>query len=115
MATPLAYLPKLRSEKVCRSAHGMPCALRLPGVCNGNDETTVLAHVRGKGDGMGTKPCDLQSVYACQACHDVLDRRRPSPMPWADLGWEVVRAMGETHARLVEADLIQSPGAKIVS
>lgn len=50
--------------------------VRLPGVCNGNPETTVLAHYRLAGlCGMGLKPPDWSAAWACSACHDEIDRR----------------------------------------
>ena len=52
-------------------ARGQPCTLRLPGICNGNPETTVLAH--GRGAGMGTKLRDYIGVHACSDCHSYLD------------------------------------------
>ena len=36
---------KVVSKKIRNSARGQDCALRIPGVCNFNPETTVLAHV----------------------------------------------------------------------
>lgn len=47
--------------------------MRLPGVCNFNPETTVLAHV-GKGSGMGQKCDDIHATFACSACHMEVDR-----------------------------------------
>ena len=59
-------------------AQGMPCQLRIPGVCNFNPETTVLAHIRRGGvAGMGQKPPDLCGIHACSACHDAIDGRTP--------------------------------------
>lgn len=53
---------------------GMPC--KNPRVCNGNPETSVLAHIRLTGlCGTGTKPPDLIATIACSACHDEIDRR----------------------------------------
>lgn len=50
--------------------------MRLPGVCNQNPETTVLAHVRLVGvSGMGMKSPDLIGSWACSACHDAIDGR----------------------------------------
>lgn len=47
-----------------------------PGVCNGNSETSVLAHIRLAGlCGTGIKPPDLIATIACSACHDEIDRR----------------------------------------
>ena len=56
-------------------ARGKDCHVRLPGICNFNPETTVLAHVRAGFYGMGTKPIDWCGVFACSACHDEIDRR----------------------------------------
>lgn len=57
-------------------ARGMPCQVRLPGICNFNPETTVLAHLRMAGlCGTGIKPHALIGAWACSACHDALDRR----------------------------------------
>jgi hypothetical protein len=59
-----------------KAAKGQQCMVRIPGVCNGNPETTVLAHYRLAGYcGAGTKPDDLMGAYACSACHDECDRR----------------------------------------
>ena len=59
-------------------ARGKPCQLRIPGVCNFNPETTVLAHIRRGGiGGVGVKPPDICGVHACSACHDYIDGRVP--------------------------------------
>jgi len=55
------------------SARGQPCLVRLPGICNHDPSTTVLAHLNG--GGMGTKTSDLFGVFTCSACHDEIDRR----------------------------------------
>lgn len=58
------------------SARGQPCHLRIPGVCNGNPETTVLCHIRrGHVAGMGQKPPDCCGVFGCSECHDAMDGR----------------------------------------
>ena len=54
-------------------AQGQTCTARIPGVCNQNPETTVLAHCNLFGlGGMSWKAPDL---CACSDCHDALDRR----------------------------------------
>ncbi len=59
-----------------KTARGRGCMVRLPGICNHNSETTVLAHVRLAGvSGMGLKADDLLGAWACSACHDAVDRR----------------------------------------
>jgi len=61
------------SRKIRDSARGQDCQVRLPGVCNFNPETVVLAHKSGAG--MGTKSPDIHAAYACSACHDAVDSR----------------------------------------
>lgn len=67
--------PKMTEAR--KSAKGQPCMVRLPGVCNGNTETVVLAHYRLSGYcGIGIKPDDdVFGAWACSACHDECDRR----------------------------------------
>lgn len=67
-----------RQNKLTKAARGRDCQIRVPGVCNGDPETTVLAHFRMSGTrcGTGLKPNDLQGAWACSACHDAVDGRR---------------------------------------
>lgn len=59
-----------------KEARGRECQVRLPGICNGNAETVVLAHYRMSGIcGTGIKPDDLFGAWACSGCHDEIDRR----------------------------------------
>ena len=59
-----------------KEARGRGCTVRIPGVCNFNSETTVLAHIRIAGvSGMGLKSPDLLGAWACSACHDEVDGR----------------------------------------
>lgn len=55
-------------------AEGRDCQVRLPGVCNGNSQTTALCHFRLVGiSGMARKSPDLIGAWACSACHAVID------------------------------------------
>lgn len=65
-----------QSKKLRDSARGQPCLVRIPGACNHNTETTVLAHPNG--GGMGTKKSDLFGAFCCSTCHDYIDGRLPS-------------------------------------
>ena len=59
-----------------KEARGRECQVRIPGICNGNTETSVLAHYRLAGTcGTGIKPDDTQAAIACSCCHDVIDGR----------------------------------------
>ncbi|HIE1233610.1 DUF1364 domain-containing protein [Serratia sp. RJAL6] len=63
-------------SKLTKEARGRECQVRIPGVCNFNPETTVLAHYRLAGTcGTAIKPDDIQAAWACSACHDEVDRR----------------------------------------
>ena len=53
--------------------------IRIPGVCNFDASTVVLAHFRMPGDGMGRKPHDSRGAYACSACHNFVDGRDVAP------------------------------------
>ena len=58
------------------AARGRNCTVRIPGYCNGNSETSVLAHYRMAGTcGTGIKPHDSQAAIACSSCHDLIDGR----------------------------------------
>jgi len=57
--------------KLRKSARNQPCLVRLPGVCNHDQETTVLAHLGGAG--MGRKQPDLLAAYCCSSCHANID------------------------------------------
>lgn len=59
--------------KLRQSARGQECLVRIPGICNGDPATVVLAHVGGAG--MGRKQPDILGAFACAACHDEIDRR----------------------------------------
>ena len=55
-------------------AKGKPCQVRLISVCNRNDETTVLAHVRLAGvTGIAQKAPDILGAWACSECHRITE------------------------------------------
>ena len=59
-------MTKLRNE-----AKGRDCLVRIPGICNFNPETVVLAHLGGAG--MGIKCNDMIGAHCCHACHQEID------------------------------------------
>ena len=69
-------------SKITESARGQECQVRIYGVCNRDPASTVWAHANGSaaGKGIGMKSPDILGAYACHACHDLIDRRRPLPM-----------------------------------
>lgn len=100
---------RLVSKAVRNSARGEACTLRIPGACNSNPETTVLAHLPCGMGGMGMKAPDLIAIHACSGCHDALDSRTGIEAE----GWEVVRALAETQMRLVQSGIIKVKGATL--
>ncbi len=67
-----------KSQKLRDSARGQDCAMQVSEVCNGNQETVVLAHVNVDGGKMGGKSEDVSACFACAACHEWLDQHRGS-------------------------------------
>lgn len=59
--------------KLRQSARNKECQVRIIGICNGNPEAVVLAHLAG--GGMGRKKPDLFGAFCCSNCHDVIDGR----------------------------------------
>jgi len=60
-------------NKLRKSAKGRECQIRIPGICNHNNETVVLCHLGGAG--MGLKNDDLFGAFGCSSCHDAVDGR----------------------------------------
>ena len=63
----------MANSKIRQSAKGEECAVRFPGVCNFDSETTIFAHLGGAG--MGRKHQDIFGAYCCSSCHDIADGR----------------------------------------
>ena len=98
----------IRSKKIRDAARGETCTLQIPGVCNGNTETTVLAHLPDESHGMGRKSDDISAAFACSACHDVIDGRVKWELRPVDGGqWYMRRAMTRTLRRLIERGILK--------
>ena len=91
-----------------KEAKGRGCMVRLPGICNFNSETVVLAHIRLAGiSGMGMKSPDLIGAWACSACHDEIDgRTHKSGMTHDELRLAHFEGMARTIAQLKKEGLI---------
>jgi hypothetical protein len=86
-------------------ARGQSCMVRLPGICNHNPETTVLAHLRAGFFGMGIKPPDLCGVWACFNCHNEIDRRTHL-MDATEVKAECLRALCQQLAWYVDNGIV---------
>lgn len=56
---------------------------------------------------MGMKGFDIVAVYACSACHDVIDGRAAGEIDWQD----VPRAIAETYEALIRTGILTVKGA----
>lgn len=86
-------------------ARGRECEVRLPGICNHDPATTVLAHYRLSGlSGMGIKPLDILAAYSCSSCHDACDRRTHMDLDRDYVRLALAEAVMRTLAILVRED-----------
>ena len=58
-------------SKYTESARWQECQVRIAGICNHDNSTTVFAHINGAG--MGMKHEDIFGAFSCSACHEWLD------------------------------------------
>lgn len=90
-----------------KEAKGRGCMVRIPGVCNHNSETVVLAHVRLTGvSGMGMKAPDILGAWACSSCHDAVDRRNHTDLERDYVRLMHLEGMARTIAQLEKEDLL---------
>ena len=90
-----------------KAARGRGCMIRLPGICNHNSETTVLAHVRLAGvSGMRIKADDLLGAWACSAWHDAIDRRSHTDLDRDAVRLAHLEGMVRTIAQLRKEGLV---------
>lgn len=82
-------------------ARGQECQVRIPGVCNFNSETTVLAHIRMPGiTGTGMKAPDLLGAWCCLACHQATESN-PS------MRGDFLEGVARTQNKLIEMGVIK--------
>jgi hypothetical protein len=91
--------PADRNDHLRALAKGEVCQVRLREVCRHDPDYTVWAHTNTLADqkGMGYKGHDSAGMFACDRCHEVIDRRLLPP----DAIDEIVRmAQERTRVRL---------------
>jgi hypothetical protein len=107
-------MTNIRSRKVLDSARGQPCSARFPGICNGNPETTVWAHLNGAafGKGMAQKAHDVLGFHSCSSCHSYYDVGHGTrPILTTDQLLEcILGAVCETWVRLIRMKLLTVVG-----
>lgn len=99
-------------SKITDSARGENCLIRIPGVCNRDDKTTVACH-EPAGSGLSMKWPDTEIAYGCSSCHDEVDGRTTwKPNGHAHYTREELLLMffqgsRRTRIKLIEKELIK--------
>lgn len=99
--------PAFRSKSLRESARGQVCTLQIPGICNGNPETTVLCHLPCNSHSMGYKSDDYWAVFGCSSCHDVIDGRTPYDWQKGECEEHFLLALHATMKCWIEDRLLQ--------
>jgi len=88
-------------------AQGQPCLIRVPIVCNGNPDTTVLCHIRMiELSGTGIKAPDVFATFGCSACHAVCDGQQKSEYSYSERRLMLLEGMVRTQMWLMEQGIL---------
>ncbi len=103
----------IRSRAILDHAKGQPCQLQLPGICCGDNETTVFCHLNGADFGKGAviKAHDIAGFFGCWRCHNAFDLHTHG-LSYAELGRFVLRAVVSTWVILINDNVIKVPQDK---
>jgi hypothetical protein len=96
----------MKQTKISKSARGESCAARVPGVCNFDDATTVLAHAPFVGR-YGSRDHWWWSSYLCSSCHDLLDDRTMHKCTNQEKAVIWFSAVHETQEKLIDKGLME--------
>tara|TARA_R110000822_G_scaffold31017_3_gene89925 strand:+ start:1297 stop:1623 length:327 start_codon:yes stop_codon:yes gene_type:complete len=99
--------PRIESKKLRDSAREQNCTLQVPGVCNHNPETTILAHLPDESHGGSRKSDDFSACFACSDCHDWADGRTKDEWSATDRQWMMRRAMVRTWRHWIRNGLVK--------
>lgn len=94
-------------SKLTKAARGQECTVQLYPYCNGNAETTVLAHAPSEDKGMGRKSPDWWGADCCSTCHDIIDSRQRVDIDRSEIYESHVRGVFRTIKRRIEQGLIK--------
>ena len=96
-------------SKLRKAARDRHCTVRVPEHCNGNPETTVLAHYRMAGlCGTGIKPTDFAAAWSCSSCHDAIDFRTRTEWSREELRMFHLEGVMRTLAQLEKEGIIKT-------
>lgn len=97
-----------KQSKLTRAARMQECTVQLYPYCNGNPETTVLAHAPSEDKGMARKSPDWWGADCCSTCHDIIDGRMPTDIPKEEVYMAHIRGVYRTIKRRIEQGLIDA-------
>ena len=94
-----------KQSKITKSARDEECQVRIPGVCNFDNSTTIFAHLNG--GGMGAKVNDIHGSYCCSSCHDAVDNRVKTQYPPEKIRTWLLDGTIRTQVLLLDKGLIK--------
>lgn len=100
---------EIRSRKYLDGSRGQPCTLQITGVCTGDVETTVAAHIRDETQGRSVKADDISCADACFACHRVFDGHGHAPLTSEEWLFYALRGLQRTIRNRVERKIVIIP------
>lgn len=100
---------EIRSRRYLDGSRGQPCTLQITGVCTGDIETTIAAHIRDETFGKGQKADDISIADACFACHRVFDGHGHAPLTTEEWLFYALRGLQRTIRNRVLRKLIIVP------
>lgn len=106
--TPIPKQSPIRSKAIRNAAQGEKCTVEIITVCNGDPDTTVLAHLPDESHGISRKSDDLSACFACSGCHRVIDGVDSWPGHEDKIeDWYLRRALVRTWRRLIALGVVE--------
>lgn len=97
----------VRIPELLAIARGKKCQIRIPGICNGNPETTVAAHSNWYENGKGgaLRAHDCFAAWACSACHFEIDQGKLLDYEEKKIYWQ--RGFERTLVAMFEQGILE--------
>ena len=87
--------------------------IRIVGICNRDNTTTVLCHERVSGlSGAGLKAPDFFAAWGCSCCHDVVDGRVESGLTYERRRFALSEGVRATQICLLNAGIVLLVGER---
>lgn len=99
----------IRSRRYLDGSRGQPCTLEITGVCTGDADTTVAAHIRDETTGGAIKADDISCADSCWACHRVFDGHGHMPLTSEEWLFYALRGLQRTLRSRVLRGLVIVP------